>query len=628
MIHINDLTLRVAGRALLEHATVAIPEGARVGMVGANGTGKTTLFKAIAGDIGPDDGSINVPKGRRLGRVAQEAPSGPESLIETVLKADVERAALLAESETATDPGRIADIQTRLIDIDAHAAPARAARILAGLGFDAEAQERPCSSFSGGWRMRVALAAVLFSEPDLLLLDEPTNHLDLEGTLWLQDYLAKYPRTVIIISHDRDLLDVAVDHILNLTEKRLVLYKGNYSSFDRQRQEKMLLDQKARKKQDEERAHLEAFIARFKAKASKAKQAQSRVKRLEKMEMISIAADPDARPFHLPGPDRPLAPPMIAFDGVQAGYGDHVVLKKLDLTLGPDDRIALLGSNGNGKSTLAKLLAGTLAPLEGEIRRSKKLVAGYFAQHTLDSLIPARSPYDHVRARMPGAAEAQVRARVGRIGFSGERAMIPVSSLSGGEKARVALGLAAFEGSHLLILDEPTNHLDIDSRDRLVEAINDFPGAVVLVSHDRHLIEACVDQLWLVADGAVTPFDGDLDDYRRIVVAREDAGGGGPRQRGPKLNKADQRRASADRRAEFAELRKTAKEMESAIARLERDIASLDKTLADPDLFTSDPAKGASLSKRRADAVTALARAEERWLAASAALEEQQAVDL
>ncbi len=622
MIHINDLTLRVAGRNLLEHATVAIPEGARVGMVGRNGTGKTTLFKAIAGDIAPDDGALNIPKGRRLGRVAQEAPSGPESLIETVLKADIERAALLAESETATDPGRIADIQMRLIDIDAHAAPARAARILAGLGFDAEAQERPCSSFSGGWRMRVALAAVLFSEPDLLLLDEPTNHLDLEGTLWLQDYLAKYPRTVIIISHDRDLLDVAVDHILNLTDKRLVLYKGNYTSFDRQRQEKMLLDQKAQKKQADERAHLEAFIARFKAKASKAKQAQSRVKRLEKMEMISIAADPDARPFHLPGPDRPLAPPMIAFDGVQAGYGSHVVLRKLDLTLGPDDRIALLGSNGNGKSTLAKLLAGTLKPLDGEIRRSKKMVAGYFAQHTLDSLIPSQSPYDHVRALMPGAAEAQVRARVGRIGFSGERAMIPVSSLSGGEKARVALGLAAFENSHLLILDEPTNHLDIDSRDRLVEAVNEFSGAVVLVSHDRHLIEACVDQLWLVADGAVTPFDGDLDDYRRLILASEDNGGG--KERGPKVSKADQRRAAADRRAEQAQARKKAKELEARVEKLEREIVTLDAALAEPDLFTKDPAKGASLSKKRSDAVAALARTEEEWLETSSSFEMQQ----
>ncbi|GGE46808.1 ATP-binding protein [Agaricicola taiwanensis] len=614
MIHINDLTIRVAGRDLLKNATAAIPEGARVGMVGRNGTGKTTLFKAIAGDIAPDDGSINIPKGRRLGRVAQEAPSGPESLIETVLKADIERAALLAEADVATDPHRIAEIQTRLIDIDAHSAPARAARILAGLGFDAEAQQRPCSSFSGGWRMRVALAAVLFSEPDLLLLDEPTNHLDLEGTLWLQDYLARYPRTVIIISHDRDLLDVAVDHILNLTDQRLVLYRGNYSSFDKQRQEKLLLDQKLKKKQEDERAHLEAFIARFKAKASKAKQAQSRVKRLEKMEIISLAADPDARPFHLPGPDRPLAPPMIAFDQVNAGYGDHVVLRKLNMTLGPEDRVGLLGSNGNGKSTLAKLLAGSLAPLTGDIRRSSKMVAGYFAQHTMDSLVPEQSPYDHVRALMPGATEAQVRARVGRIGFSGERAMIPVSSLSGGEKARVALGLAAFDKSHLLILDEPTNHLDIDSRDRLVEAVNAFSGAVVLISHDRHLIEACVDQFWLVAEGGVTPFDGDLDDYRRLIMARED---GGPAKKNHQQPEPAQSGVS-DEPAGGAALRKRVSDLEAKIAKLERDIAKFEA-----DLAAAEDWKRAGLLKKRDDAAAQLARIEEEWLEANAAYEAQ-----
>jgi ATP-binding cassette subfamily F protein 3 len=620
MIHVNDLTLRVAGRNLLQNATVAIPEGARVGMVGRNGTGKTTLFKAIAGDIGPDDGTINIPRGRRLGRVAQEAPSGPESLIETVLKADLERAALLAEADTATDPTRIADIQMRLVDIDAHAAPARAARILAGLGFDAEAQERPCSSFSGGWRMRVALAAVLFSEPDLLLLDEPTNHLDLEGTLWLQDYLAKYPRTVIIISHDRDLLDVAVDHILNLTDQKLTLYRGNYSSFDRQRQEKMLLDQKHQKKQAEERAHLEAFIARFKAKASKAKQAQSRVKRLEKMEIISITADPNARPFHLPGPDRQLAPPMIAFDEVRAGYGNHTVLKKLNITLGPDDRIGLLGSNGNGKSTLAKLLAGSLQPLEGEVRRSNKMVAGYFAQHTLDSLIPAHSPYDHVRARMPGATEAQVRARVGRIGFSGERAMIPVSSLSGGEKARVALGLAAFEKSHLLILDEPTNHLDIDSRDRLVEAVNEFSGAVVLVSHDRHLIEACVDQLWLVADGGVVPFDGDLDDYRRFIMARED---NVTKDRAAKSGKSEAEAPAAESAADL-EIRKKVADLEAKIAKLERDVAKFDADLSEMS-SGADAWKSAGITKKRNEAAKQLAAAEEEWIDANNLFEARQA---
>lgn len=622
MLHINDLTLRVAGRTLLEKATVALPEGARVGMLGRNGTGKTTLFKAIAGDIHPDDGTINIPRGRRLGRVAQEAPSGPESLLDTVLAADIERTALLAEAEIATDPGRIADIQMRLVDIDAHSAPSRAARILAGLGFDADAQLRPCSSFSGGWRMRVALAATLFSEPDLLLLDEPTNHLDLEGTLWLQNYLASYPRTVIIISHDRDLLDTAVDHILHLNDGRLTLYRGNYTSFERQRQEKLLLDQKMKKKQDEERARLEAFVARFKAKASKARQAQSRVKRLEKMATITVSIDSEARGFDLPGPERPLPPPMIALDKVSAGYGEHVVLKNLDLDLGPEDRIGLLGANGNGKSTLAKLLHGSLPPLSGDIRRSKKLMAGYFTQHTLDTLIPTNSPYDHVRAKMPGATEAQVRARVGRIGFSGARADIKVASLSGGEKSRLALGLAAFEGSHLLILDEPTNHLDIDSREKLVEAINEFSGAVVLISHDRHLLEACVDQLWLVENGSVTPWDGDLDDYRRLVLQRgqEDRKADANARR----DKAQERRDSAARRAELAPLRKTIKDHEARIAKLEREVARFDEALAVPGLYEREPDKAASLARARARALDAIAAAEEDWLAASAELEQAE----
>jgi ATP-binding cassette subfamily F protein 3 len=607
MLQVTDLTLRIAGRALLENASVMVPEGARVGIVGRNGTGKTTLFKAIAGDIGPDDGTIYLPKGARFGRVAQEAPSGPDSLIERVLAADTERTALLEEAETATDPNRIAEVHTRLADIEAHSAPSRAARILAGLGFDAEAQARPCSSFSGGWRMRVALAAVLFSEPDLLLLDEPTNHLDLEGTLWLQDYLARYPRTVLVISHDRDLLDASVDHILHFDAGKLTLYRGNFLSFDRQRREKLALDVKAKRKQDDEKERLQAFINRFKAKASKAKQAQSRVKRLEKMETISVSIENDVPPFYIPPFDKPLAPPIIALDSVSVGYGDKPVLKKLSLSLAPDERIGLLGANGNGKSTLSKLFAGELKPMEGEMTASSRMKVGYFAQHTLEGLELDQTPYQHVRTRMPGVAESAVRGRTARIGFSGNRSEVPVKSLSGGEKARLAMGLAVFDAPHLLILDEPTNHLDIDSRAALVDALNEYEGAVIIVSHDRHLLDACADELWLVQHGTVKAFDGSLDDYQKIVLkaARKDAE--------PKVEPVVDDN-SRTKRASPSSLRFKLKELEEMIAKLEPEIARLDKELAAPDLYARNPTKGADMAKQRMTLAAALAEAEELWI--------------
>jgi ATP-binding cassette subfamily F protein 3 len=611
MLQVTDLTLRIAGRTLIENSSVSIPEGARVGIVGRNGTGKTTFFKAIAGDIGADDGLLKLPKGARFGRVAQEAPSGPDSLIERVLAADVERTSLLAEAETATDPSRIAEIHVRLGDIDAHSAPSRAARILAGLGFNAEAQERPCSSFSGGWRMRVALAAVLFSEPDLLLLDEPTNHLDLEGTLWLQDYLTRYPRTALVISHDRDLLDASVDHILHLDQSKFVLYRGNFTSFDRQRREKLVLDQKAKKKQDDERVKLEAFVARFKAKASKAKQAQSRVKRLEKMETISVSIESNVPPFYIPPFDKPLAPPIIALDGVTIGYGDTPILKKLNLNLGPDERICLLGANGNGKSTLSKLFAGELQPMAGRMQRSGKLNVGYFSQHTTEGLVMENSPYQHVRERMPGAADSVVRGRTARIGFSGQRSEVPVKSLSGGEKARLAMGLAVFEAPHLLILDEPTNHLDIDSRAALAEALNEYEGAVILVSHDRYLLDACADELWLVADGTVKPYDGTLEDYQKQVL--KSARGDGDSKSAKKADKGA---------PDLMPLRMKVKDCENRVAKLENEIAKYDRELADPKLAASNPLKLSQLTKRRGTAADQLALAEEEWVAANSQLEE------
>jgi ATP-binding cassette, subfamily F, member 3 len=616
MLVIDNLSLRVAGRLLIDNASAQIPTGARVGLVGRNGTGKTTLFRAIAGEIAPEQGRIDVPRRARIGRLAQEAPDGPQSLVDIVLAADTERTALLASAEAERDPHRIAEIHTRLADIRAHSAPARAAEILAGLGFSADAQAHPCSSFSGGWRMRVALAALLFSEPDLLLLDEPTNYLDLEGTLWLQDYLARYPHTVAVISHDRDLLDRAVGHVLHLENGKLNLYRGNYTAFARQRLERQTLDLKHAKEQQAERKRIEAFVARFRAKATKARQAQSRLKLLAKLKPVAAIMDDEVRPFDIPSPAKTLSPPIVACENISVGYGETPVLRRLDLRIDDDDRIALIGANGNGKSTLAKLLAGRLAAMSGRLTRANGLAVAYFAQHQLDELHAGQSPYDHVRRRMPDAPESKVRARVGAIGFSGGAADAKVATLSGGEKARLLLGLATLHAPHLLILDEPTNHLDIDSRAALIEAINDYAGAVILISHDRHLIEACADRLWLVADETVTPFQGDLDDYRDKVMARESDG----RRSGPGSNarpsRGHVRRAAAEKRTELAPMRQQILRAEREIARWSKEIQRLDAALARPDLY-ADPPRAAELAKSRAAAAAALAAAETDWLTAS-----------
>jgi ATP-binding cassette subfamily F protein 3 len=623
MLHVNDLTFRIGPRVLFDRATVAIPGGARVGFVGRNGTGKTTLFRILRGEVSPEGGSVSIGRGLRIGSVAQEAPGGPESLIEVVLAADTERAALLAEAETATDPHRIAEIQTRLADIGAHAAPARAAGILHGLGFDTEAQARPCSSFSGGWRMRVALAAVLFAEPDLLLLDEPTNYLDLEGTLWLMSYLARYPHTVLVISHDRDLLNQSVDQILHLDQGRLTLWRGGYDQFERQRAEQQALQAKLRKKQEDERKHLQAFVDRFRAKASKAKQAQSRVKRLEKMQPVAALVDSDVLPFHFPSSERPLSPPIVAMEGASAGYGDATVLSRLSVSVADDDRIGLLGSNGNGKSTFAKLVAGRMEALAGTVRRSSKLQVAYFAQHQLDELNPAATSYRHVADLMQDAPEARVRARCAQMGFPGSKADTPVSQISGGEKARLLMGLATFGGPHLLILDEPTNHLDIDSRAALMEAINDFQGAVILISHDRFLLEACADRLWLVANGTVKPFDDDLDGYRKLVLeGTEPRSGQGRQAEDARASQAEQRREAAGKRVALAPLRKRIEAVEARMAKLNGLMEKVDSVLADPKTFQTDPAKASQLSAQRAELERGLLAAEEEWLALSGEYEE------
>ena len=621
MLAMSDISVRIAGRLLIDHSSVQITPGARVGFVGRNGVGKSTLFHAIRGDLPTESGTITVPPRWSIGSLAQEAPNGPEKLIEVVLKADRERESLMREAEAASDPTRIAEIQTRLADIEAHSAPARAAAILSGLGFSSEDQNRPCSEFSGGWRMRVALAATLFSAPDLLLLDEPTNYLDLEGTLWLEDHLANYPRTVIVISHDRDLLETSVDQILHLDRGKLTLYKGSYSSFEEQRAARELLDAKHAKRQAEERKRLQAFVDRFKAKASKARQAQSRVKMLERMKPVTALVTQDVHEITFPQPEKMLSPPIIAVDNVSVGYDPkQPVLNRVTLRIDTDDRIALLGANGNGKSTLVKLLAGRLSPFSGKITRADKLSVGYFAQHQVDELDLDASPYDHVRRLMPDAVESKIRGRTGAIGFSGKAGDTLVKNLSGGEKARLLLGLATFFGPNMIILDEPTNHLDIDSRAALAEAINEFPGAIIMVSHDRYLIEACADRLWVVADRTVTDYDGDLDDYRRTVLSARGA-------------KAASRGRGAERSAQGAtnsprskEKRIPAKQRiavaEAEMTRIGEIIAKIDAALALPDLFTRDPKQAAQLGKARASAADALTKAEEEWLAASSEFDE------
>jgi ATP-binding cassette, subfamily F, member 3 len=621
MLILNDLSLRIAGRLLLDHASLTLPAGSKAGLVGRNGTGKTTLFRAISGELSPETGTISFPKNTRIGQVAQEAPGTDEPLIDIVLKADTERAALLAEEKTASDPHRIAEIHTRLSDIDAHSAEARAATILAGLGFDPEAQKRPASSFSGGWRMRVALASVLFAEPDLLLLDEPTNYLDLEGTLWLENYLARYPHTVLLISHDRDLLNRAVSSIVHLDKRKLTFWRGGYDQFEHQRSEQQALQEKARQKQEAERKHMEAFVERFRYKASKARQAQSRIKALERMKPIAAVVDETVRPFNFPEPVKTVASPIIATEGVSVGYEPgKPVLRQLTLRIDADDRIALLGANGNGKSTFAKLLAARLKPETGAMTVAPGLKVAIFAQHQIDDLQPEENAIEHVRPLMAGAPEAKVRSRVAQMGLTTEKMNTKAKDLSGGEKARLLMGLAAFEGPNLLILDEPTNHLDIDSREALVHALNDYSGAVILISHDPHLIDATADRLWLVRDGSVQPYEGDLADYRREITG--DARDRRQRREAEKASKADRRREAAQRRAALEPIAKEIRATEALMDRIRKRIDGIEGELANPVLYEKDPSAATRLAKERSELSNTLTVHEEKWLALSAEYEE------
>ncbi len=610
MLRIDDINYAVQGRPLFEGASAIIPNGHKVGLIGRNGTGKTTLFRLIYGELVLESGEISLPSRARIGGISQEAPASNVSLIDTVLAADIERCELLAEAETATEPNRIADIQTRLTDIDAWSAEARAASILKGLGFDAEAQLRPCADFSGGWRMRVALAAVLFSEPDLLLLDEPTNYLDLEGALWLEAYLVKYPYTVIIISHDRELLNRSVSGILHLEEKGLTYYSGNYDQFARQRAANRAVQAAAAKKQDLRRAHLQSFVDRFKAKASKAKQAQSRVKMLEKMETIRAPEDAARTVFTFPEPEE-MSPPIIATEGASVGYGDRVVLRGMDLRIDQDDRIALLGKNGEGKSTLAKMLSARLELMSGKMTHSNKLRIGFFAQHQVDELYIDETPLMHLQRVRPGEGQAKLRARMAGFGLGADQADTEVGRLSGGQKSRLSLLLATIDAPHMLILDEPTNHLDIESREALVEALTAYSGAVILVSHDMHLLSLVADRLWLVSEGTVKPYEGDLQSYRSLLLARNKPAG----KPAPQKPKRPSRDAMQGLRAEV-------RKGEARIEKLNGMRDKLSVKLADPAIYEDTrKAEAAVWQGKYAEVMNGLDRAEALWMAALEKLE-------
>ena len=622
MLKINDISYSIAGRQLLANASATIPSGHKVGIVGRNGTGKTTLFKLITNELGLDDGNIEIPKKMRIGGIAQEAPASNDSLLETVLSADTERTALLEEAEVATDPNRIADIHGRLADIDAYSAEARAASILSGLGFSSIAQDRPCHEFSGGWRMRVALAGVLFAQPDILMLDEPTNYLDLEGTIWLETYLKKYPHSVLIISHDRQLLNTSVNAILHLTDKQLTLYQGNYDTFDSVRRAKLAEQEAMARKQQATREHLQSFVDRFRAKASKAKQAQSRIKMLEKMEPIAAGVENSVAAFDFPTPEE-LSPPILRLEDTSVGYDGLPILRDLNLRIDQSDRIALLGANGQGKSTLSKLLADRLIPLDGNLVRSSKLKIGYFAQHQVDELHLDETPLQHITREFPGETPSKLRSRLARGGIGPEQALTEVGRLSGGQKARLSLLLATIEAPHLLILDEPTNHLDIESRESLVFALAAYEGAVILVSHDPHLVNAVADTLWLVKDGQVNVFYEDLNEYKKLLLSER-----GLADKSEKPKKMKKKRIShGERRKILSPYQLEVTKCEERLNKILTIKEKIDEALANPDIYTnSDPEKFESLSKKRAEVDDAIIKAEALWLTAEENLDKARSL--
>jgi ATP-binding cassette, subfamily F, member 3 len=611
MLRISDLTFDAWGRRFFDRASVSLPMNAKVGLVGRNGIGKSTLFKLILGELHVGGGEITMPKAARIGTVAQEHPATPVPLLDTVLQADVERETLMRQLDTA-EPEDMGDIYGRLAEIDADSAPSRAAEILAGLGFSNEDLARPMAEFSGGWRMRVALAAALFAQPDLLLLDEPTNYLDLEGALWLEARLRKYPYSAIVISHDRELLNNSVGYILHIAEQKLALYTGGYNSFEEQRAEKTRLLEANRVKVEAKRAHMQAFVTRFGAKASKATQAQSRLKMLAKLPVIEVPIEERVAPFTLPSPKRPLAPPLLRFEDAAVGYDGKAILRHLNLRLDEDDRIGLLGVNGVGKSTFAKLVAGALPLMAGHMHRDKKMKVGWFHQHQIEALDPTDTALEIVRRAMPDSSESQRRSKLAQFGLGFDKQETTVANLSGGERARLLLNLVAMEAPHLLILDEPTNHLDIDSRRALLDALNDYEGAVILITHDRSLMELVADRLWLADAGGIRPFDGDLEDYAKYVLERARAAGSPKSVAAPPPPPVSKQSAST--------LRHRVEKAEQTLTKATTHLAEIDAQLADPKTYAL-PMKVSDLRKKRLAAEAALAKAEADWMAAAEAAE-------
>ena len=623
MLHISDISFRHGERVLFDRASAAFSDGWKVGLVGRNGAGKSTLLRLIQGQMETDSGEINLMGRTRVGSVPQDPPGGDISVLDAVLAADLERSALMAEDKTCHDGLRLAEIHARLDEIGAASAPSRAASILHGLGFDHDKQSRPCGEFSGGWRMRVALAGTLFSDPDLLILDEPSNHLDLEAMLWLTEHLKRFRNTVLMVSHDRDLLNDVCDHIVHIDNQKLVPYTGNYDFFERTRAERLANDAAQQAKVAAQRKHMQAFVDRFKAKASKARQAQSRMKMIEKLGPIASVPIEERVSFNFPSPDI-LASPIETLDEVSVGYPDGpLVLRGLDLRIDMEDRIALLGQNGNGKSTFIRLISQRLEPREGRLKKTPKLRVGYFSQDQEESLDYEATPFDHMnRALGPGAGEAKVRAQLGRFGFSRDRANLKVGVLSGGEKTRLLLALATRNAPHMLLLDEPTNHLDMDARASLVDAINDFEGAVVLVSHDTHLVKMVADTLWLVAGGTVKPFDGDIDEYQAKLLKER---GAKPAKRDERpvdaATKKDQRKTSADNRAQKAPLRKAVDSAEKMLVRLTAQLDGVVAKLGDPAIYSGPGTVVTDLQREKARLEREVANAEQRWLTAQEALE-------
>ena len=619
MLNLNGITVRLGGRTILDRATAALPPYSRIGLIGRNGAGKSTLMKVMIGSLEADDGSLDMPKGTRIGYIAQEAPAGDSTPFDTVLAADTERAALMAESEQeGLDPDRIAEVHERLIAIDAYTAPARASRILVGLGFDEDMQGRPLDSFSGGWKMRVALASLLFSQPDLLLLDEPSNHLDLEATLWLENFLKGYPAMMVVISHERDLLNNVVDHILHLDNGQVTLYSGGYDSFERQRAERAAQLAAAKASQDAQRAKLQDYVARNSARASTAKQAQSRAKALARMQPIAAMAEDPTLSFDFPSPDE-LKPPLVTLDLASVGYTEgNPILQRLNLRIDPDDRIALLGRNGNGKTTLARLLAAQLTPMDGQMSSSGKMRVGYFTQYQVEELDGDDTPLEHMTQQMKGASPGAVRAQLGRFGFSGAKATTKVGKLSGGERARLALALITRDAPHMLILDEPTNHLDVDAREALVQALNEYDGTVVLVSHDRHMLELTADRLVLVDGGTATEFSGTIEDYTDFILGK-----GPAKEKLPKADRKEDKKAAAASREAQAKLKRDVSDAEADLAKLELVLSAIDRAMFDPASAANEYKNltMGELSQRRGKIVAAQEAAEARWIAASEALE-------